>query len=26
LRVSGSGLYVCTGTAGGWRRTFLQSF
>lgn len=26
LRVSGSGLYVCTGTAGGWRRIFLQSF
>jgi hypothetical protein len=26
LRVSGSGLYVCTGTTGGWRRTFLLSF
>jgi hypothetical protein len=26
LRVSGSGLYVCTGATGGWRRTFLQSF
>jgi hypothetical protein len=26
LRISGSGLYVCTGATGGWRRTFLQSF
>jgi hypothetical protein len=26
LRISGSGLYVCTGESGGWRRTFLQSF
>lgn len=26
LRVNGSGLYVCTGTTGGWGRTFLQSF
>jgi pyruvate dehydrogenase E1 component alpha subunit len=26
LRISGSGLYICTGTTGGWRRTFLQSF
>lgn len=26
LRISGSGLYVCTGTTGGWRRIFLQSF
>jgi hypothetical protein len=26
LRISGSGLYVCTGATGGWRRTFLLSF
>lgn len=26
MRISGSGLYICTGATGGWGRTFLSTF